>query len=883
MEGYLKIVFHFLCYIVMIKNVIDFVVFATILFLTFWEENDHVDIICCVVGVFGLCYISYHIFKFLFNPIKRDLLLMSGKFLRRVLFVVLFVPYVISMFSICRDKICNCENDPLHSTSGLLFPGDDDRADATNASDHVFWSVYYHFVDPGNQHIAVEKYGRNLAALIALLGVFLLNGLLISTLIGWFDNRKERWTNGDIRYGRLTLSRKKYAVVIGVDDNAPTIMRNLLTGKGESDKLDYVLVLTNFDVEAVRSLLYSHLEEQDKKKVIIYRGQLDAFEQMADLHLDMATEVYVLGEKQKEDEAYSYHDIQNMKIVHNIASDLTVKGFGSDSKLVCRVLFEYQTTFSIFQFSDLPDKIIQRIDFIPFNNYEDWAHCVLVKGSYTEILKKALSQQNKMDLYDTTKNNLLYAGIRCLSRYLQKRNDEERTFTYLPLEGEKGIGLKDEKTVHFVVVGMSKMGIAMALQAAQVAHYPNFKPENGRRTRITFIDPNADAEKEFFMGRFQRMFYLARHRYLDLSEPNGLQEDWIDPVANVDGDYYDVCGVRGDKGVVRHNNFIDIEWEFIKGNLEKEGVKTYLKESVKEKNTITTIAICHPLAHEAIAAALYMPEEVYKSVSQILVYQREASDMIANFTKGENIRQSYEKIRPFGMSNADFTTDKEYAYRAKLAGYVYSIMPGEEALFAIKDLDSEKKNVTKDINSEILRLGNASDAKKMVTILSQWKDSTTANRWSNMYLANSFELKLRSLGYSVDNVRIYYDAISASIEANKNMLAECEHNRWNTQQLLIGFRAYKKGEIEKYLNIRGVDDKETRAKRKKEKKNNQKGLEKAHLDICSFEKLKELDPGVRVYDEIFNAAIPAILKVTEEARLHPMSRAKQQKKTPKKV
>ena len=155
----------------MIKNVIDFVVFATILFLTFWEENDHVDIICCVVGVFGLCYILYHIFKFLFNPIKRDLLLISGKFLRKVLFIVLFVPYVISMFSICRDKVCNCENDPLHSTSGLLFPGDDDRADATNASDHVFWSVYYHFVDPGNQHIAVEKFGRNLAALIALLGV----------------------------------------------------------------------------------------------------------------------------------------------------------------------------------------------------------------------------------------------------------------------------------------------------------------------------------------------------------------------------------------------------------------------------------------------------------------------------------------------------------------------------------------------------------------------------------------------------------------------------------------------------------------------------------------------------------------------------------------
>ena len=191
------------------------------------------------------------------------------------------MPYVISMFSICRDKVCKCENDPLHSTSGLLFPGDDDRADATNASDHVFWWVYYHFVDPGNQHIAVEKFGRNLAALIALLGVFLLNGLLISTLIGWFDSRKEKWTNGDICYGRFAFWSKKYAVVIGVDDNAPTIIRNLLEGKGECKNLDYVIVLTNSDVASVRSQIYSYLPNYLQEKVIIYRGQLDALEQIS--------------------------------------------------------------------------------------------------------------------------------------------------------------------------------------------------------------------------------------------------------------------------------------------------------------------------------------------------------------------------------------------------------------------------------------------------------------------------------------------------------------------------------------------------------------------------------------------------------------------------
>lgn len=832
----------FLCYIVMIKNVIDFVVFATILFLTFWEENDHVDIICCVVGVFGLCYILYYIFKFLFNPIKRDLLLISGKFLRKVLFIVLFVPYVISMFSICRDKVCNCENDPLHSTSGLLFPGDDDRADATNASDHVFWSVYYHFVDPGNQHIAVEKYGRNLAALIALLGVFLLNGLLISTLIGWFDSRKEKWTNGDICYGRFAFWCKKYAVVIGVDDNAPTIIRNLLEGKGECKNLDYVVVLTNLDVETVRSQIFSYLSEYRQKQVIIYRGQLDALEQISRLRLNKVEEIYVLGEKQVEDVAHSFHDIQNMKIVHNIASYLTDKCV--DHRKVCRVLFEYQTTFSVFQSSDLPSKITEHLVFIPFNNYENWAQCVLVKGSYSEDITKVLPMQRRLDFQNTRLNNIFYSIINSLSGWMKKNNIEPRTFDYSPLEGTRGFSVDTGKYVHFVVVGMSKMGVAMALQAAQIAHYPNFKPENGRRTRITFIDPYADAEKEFFMGRFQDMFNLTRHRYLDLSQSEGAQEDWIDPAANVDGDYYDVCGVRGDKGVVRHNNFIDIEWEFIKGNLEKEGVKTYLKESVKEKNTITTIAICHPLAHEAIAAALYMPSEVYESVQQVWVYQREASDMVANFIDDKNVIKHYNKIRPFGMLDADFTTDRDNYYRAQLTNYVYDLI-----------FDDTVEN--KKINEVIDQIEDASDKCKMSKARTKWKKLTMEKRWSNKYLANSFETKLRSLGHTTSNMELNLDIISASFKKNEKEMAECEHNRWNVQQLLMGVRAYRNEELKDYFAAN--DKKEYKDKMK------QRGI-KAHLNICSFEKLKEIDKDAYGYDAVFNAAIPYILKVTEKAR-----------------
>ncbi len=866
-----------------IGNFICFVFWTLVyVFVFILEDNACINKLCYAVGFVGSIYILKFFWRMFFSPIKRDLLLMSGKFLKRVVCLVLFVPFVISSFSLIRDSRCGCTESSYDKISNLLI-GDGKKMDATNKGNHVFWTVYYHFIDPGNQHMSIDKNGRGLAALIAVLGVLLLNGLLISTLINWFDNRKNLWAKGDIRYSRLAFRhlvfwRKKFAVVIGVDDNAATIIKNLLNGKGESDELDYVLVLTNFDVESVRSSLYSHLKDTDKEKVIIYHGQLDAFEQMDKLYLDKATEVYVLGEKQKDDEAYSYHDIQNMKIVHNIASDLTTKGVEPDAKkLVCHVLFEYQTTFSIFQFSDIPSKIKSYIDFIPFNNYEDWAQCVLVKGQYTEILKRVLPQERKMDLYNTMRNHLLYFGIKCLRGFLKKYNDEERTFDYLPLEGEKGIGVNDNKTVHFVVVGMSKMGIAMALQAAQIAHYPNFKPENGRRTRITFIDSNADSEKDFFIGRFQNMFNLTRYRYLDLSNGiDDLDKAWIDPIEG-SSNYSQICTVGG-----KTSNFIDIEWEFVKGNLEQNNVRSYLKNIASEKDKVLTMAICFSLAHESIAAALYMPDEVYQSAQQIWVYQREASDMVANFTTNSNVKRSYEKIRPFGMSDAEFTTNKEYLYRAQLAAFVYDTIPYDEISEGNVDLDILKE----DINSKILALINVSDQEKMEQVkdkvLLAWEKSSIANRWSNLYLANSFNSKLRCIGNSKLDVDFYYDIVYANIKVYEKLLAECEHNRWNVQQLLIGFRAYDNTELKKYLDIKGVDDKSTREERKSHKAEKKKGSQKAHVDICSFDKLNEVDDVVMTYDYIFNEAIPAILKVTKKERLLSKSKLKQKIKTIKK-
>ena len=80
-------------------------------------------------------------------------------------------------------------------------------------------------------------------------------------------------------------------------------------------------------------------------------------------------------------------------------------------------------------------------------------------------------------------------------------------------------------------------------------------------------------------------------------------------------------------------NFIDVEIEFVKGELESNGVRQYLRNISDEnkdyvKESKLTVAICLTQTHQAIAASLYMPLEIYKKAQEIWVYQRESSDLV---------------------------------------------------------------------------------------------------------------------------------------------------------------------------------------------------------------------------------------------------------------
>lgn len=100
---------------------------------------------------------------------------------------------------------------------------------------------------------------------------------------------------------------------------------------------------------------------------------------------------------------------------------------------------------------------------------------------------------------------------------------------------------------------------------------------------------------------------------------------------------------------------------------------------------------------------------------------------------------------------------------------------------------------------------------------------------ANFYSAANIWTKLRSAA-SEDG------KIPASL---RDVFAWTEHNRWNTEQLLSGLRPLTRQEQEWALEGGSVDT---------ERKNTLKHERGAHLDICSWERLQEIDPETVAYD-----------------------------------
>lgn len=772
--------------------------------------------------------------KKIFSPIYFDRMIAKGN-LKQFLIVILLLPIAIFGLGLLFKFI-------LYSIWGTYEP-------LSIVKDGLFWDTYENYINP-NSHSDLS-FSRRLYMLIAgITGVFLLNGILVSAIVSWVEKRSERWKMGELRYDKKRWFPKSFAlnnfvVVIGGNEMVPELVRQILCDGNTS----YVLVMTNRDVSSLRKKITSVLGS-DEEKVILYNGERTLKDDLTHLQIERANCVYIIGEQLDIEQSGSHHDVKNMECV-KLMSDIlsnnedytTLITKENRGKLLCRVMFEYQSSFSVFQFTDVDSKISSVLEFKPFNYYETWAQNVLI----------------------------------CPHINIKAENP-----IYLPLEGYEPITEDSNSTVHLIVVGMSRMGIALGIEAAHIAHYPNFVKhlDKGFRTRITFIDSSAKQEMQYMQGHYKELFALSRWRYVEACDddiyynetghiPYKNDSTWHNPLTDTNSH----SPYRDQENYSLGKDFIDVEWEFIQGNLEMPSVQCYIREAAMNIDERLTIAICFPKDNASFAASLYLPDEVYdecNNVVQVLAYQpygdamcRSFMDRVemtgSNVTHRRNNFNQFAKLKAFGMIDC-----------------CYNISQQQKMELAANQLWIQ---YDKTYNG---RIGGRNELRKLFGKELPLKagKSLAAKQWSNTYAAAHLWTKLRSINW---------DCRAEINEQKQALLAKMEHIRWNVEQLLLGFAPLRPVEqqsireklrkakeckfpSEELLQINNKTDKSLDKKLFQEldhwldawkEFDEEREILKAsmsHIDICSYDILKTIDEEAIKYDIDLTRILPEIYK-----------------------
>ena len=683
--------------------------------------------------------------------------------------------------------------------------------DFIQSVDDNFYSKYVkQFVDPGTPHMEERS-----KFLLALLGTLCLNGILVPSVMNIIERRVQNWREGSTRYN----IRSKHVIIIGGHDMVPGILNQI-----DSSDIKYYIIMTEQECVDYRARVCAQVSEQIANKIIIYRGDRTSIKDIQSLQVNRTSlkAIYVVGEGSSHSELEPNHDSKNMSCV-DLISKLRKD---NNAKLRCYTMFEHRSSYVAFQQAELTDVYKERLMFEPFNIFEMCVQDILVMPKYPIV---------PIDV----------------SRFSEDK------------KGKKNyIDMDSRRRVHIVIFGMSKIGMALASEAAIICHYPNYAKKElledhniyselkkeDLRLLITFIDLDAEQQMKFYQNRMPSLFEISKWKYMDGKSSTDFV---VTDNMNQCPAHFEFANLIDSRKQTDDNNFIDVEWEFISGALGDVGVSKYLKDISKQENELLTIAVCLPDGDAGLSLASTMPVEIYDKAEQIFVYQRQADGIVKQMagsfrqTPFDQHANRFEKLRPFGMYSTCFNQkllDNDLATKIFSTNY-------KRLKKAIKE------------NTPISKL-----------CLEELSSLPIVERWSAVYSAHNWSVKFRSMGVisgdipTKEQLEKEFGEKSPKVEhtdeSHAYLWGRVEHNRWILERLI------KIGERPLTLS-------ENLAFKQDFKESYKKSANRSHIDICSMSKLRNtktkggkenndgLDPGVVDYDvernyrlvEIFEALV----------------------------
>lgn len=309
--------------------------------------------------------------------------------------------------------------------------------------------------------------------------------------------------------------------------------------------------------------------------------------------------------------------------------------------------------------------------------------------------------------------------------------------------------------LRIVIVGNSETSCSFATIAAQICHYPNFKGRD-TRTVISLIGYDLNGFNDFVCN-YSNLFDLCHYSFIS----SGKAESYAPQTE--------------------YGDFMDIEWEFIDGQLSSPLVRSMMHSWAENPTEKMVVAMCFGDDETNAHMALHLPRIVYDKGIHIAVRQDKYTDLMEEAASTDMFGRIYQ----FGNSDS-----------------------GGDPLFRYRTVLGKRVNRVYDIEYGNPPARNEDEA---------WSHLPYAHKVSSIASANSIPLKLRCF-----NIKPTVKCIQNLSEEEMESLSETEHRRWMVSVLLMGYRAATR------------DQRKDRSKFKELK--NEKFV---HLDIAPIEELAD--------------------------------------------
>lgn len=194
----------------------------------------------------------------------------------------------------------------------------------------------------------------------------------------------------------------------------------------------------------------------------------------------------------------------------------------------------------------------------------------------------------------------------------------------------------DNLQKHFIIAGITDMGMFFARKVVLSCHYPNKK----KPTIITFIENEIEKRSKHFISQHQSFFDYCQ--YTIRTKGSCITHH---PINN--------------------NVELDFEFEFIDGDLSDATIRQEIFNTVDNSKRTVTIAICYDDFQQNITMGLNLPDKFYHNKNvRVRVYQPTSFDL------GKYLKR-YRNVVTFGMSGdkLDIRNNGNVSYARQINHY----------------------------------------------------------------------------------------------------------------------------------------------------------------------------------------------------------------------